>query len=328
MKELGFKITIDIGVTSTCFLDVKLDLANDTFLPYQKPNADTKYIDKYSNHPGHIKSSLSGMIERRINTLSKDKKIFDEAKSTFECALKRGKHNATLNYHESPSKPSRKRSRKRKCIFFNPPYCQSAKTNVGRQFLRLVDKHFTADHDLRKIFNRSTLKISYCCMPNMKQLIQGHNKRILSNDGPSNSQAKMCNCRLKTACPLNGTCLRENVIYKAEVSTAEDTKTYIGSTGLTFKRRYYGHTATFKDPSKRKATELANYIWYLKDQKQPFNIKWSIIDQAYKSRNKIQKVCMTCNLERLHLALADKRKTLNRRSEILGKCMHFRSLYF
>ena len=166
-------------------------------------------------------------------------------------------------------------------------------------------------------------------MPNMKQIIQGHNKKILMRHNVTNSEPKAkCNCRNKAACPLNGECLKENVIYKAEVKTEDNTKIYIGSTGLTFKKRYYGHTATFRDATKRKSTVLANYIWSLKDKRKTFKIKWSIIDQAYRSTNKIQRVCMTCNLERLHIALADKKKTLNRRSEILGRCVHFRSLYF
>ena len=34
------------------------------------------------------------------------------------------------------------------------------------------------EHKLRKIFNRNTIKISYSCMNNTKQIIDNHNKRI------------------------------------------------------------------------------------------------------------------------------------------------------
>ena len=33
-NELGFKITIDIGATKYNFLDISLDIANNTFKPY------------------------------------------------------------------------------------------------------------------------------------------------------------------------------------------------------------------------------------------------------------------------------------------------------
>ena len=41
-----------------------------------------------------------------------------------------------------------------------------------------VDKHFPKDHKLRKIFNLQTIKISYSCMSNTKQIINNHNKPI------------------------------------------------------------------------------------------------------------------------------------------------------
>ena len=38
-------------------------------------------------------------------------------------------------------------------------------------------QEYTLDK-LRKIFNRNTIKISYSCMNNTKQIIDNHNKRI------------------------------------------------------------------------------------------------------------------------------------------------------
>ena len=62
MKNMGFKITIEIGQTRTDFLDVSLDLFNDTYGPYRKPNASICYIHKGSNHPPSIKKALPKMI--------------------------------------------------------------------------------------------------------------------------------------------------------------------------------------------------------------------------------------------------------------------------
>ena len=56
---------------------------------------------------------------------------------------------------------------------------KSLKTNIGKYFFRLLNKHFPPGHKFLKIFNKSTLKFSYSCMPNLKAKVDGHNKKIL-----------------------------------------------------------------------------------------------------------------------------------------------------
>ena len=41
-----------------------------------------------------------------------------------------------------------------------PPYRKSLKGNIGKYFLRLINKNFPSWHKLDKIFNKSTLKLS------------------------------------------------------------------------------------------------------------------------------------------------------------------------
>ena len=61
------------------------------------------------------------------------------------------------------------------------PFSKNVSTNIGHKFLALVDKYFPKDHKLRKIFNCNTIKISYSCMNNTKQIINNHNKCILNS---------------------------------------------------------------------------------------------------------------------------------------------------
>ena len=69
---------------------------------------------------------------------------------------------------------------------------------------------------LHKIFNHNTVKISYSCMSNLKQNIDGHNKSTLQKKiVPS----KTCNCRKAADCPLAGHCLKQSVGYQATVTT-------------------------------------------------------------------------------------------------------------
>ena len=139
-------------------------------------------------------------------------------------------------------------------------------TNVGRTFLKILDEEFPENHVFHKIFNRNTVKISYSCMPNLKQKIDGRNKSILqkTNAPPI---LKACNCRRPADCPMAGNCLRSSVIYQATVTT-EDSKpdqTYVGLTETSFKTRFANHKSSFNDPSKRLSTELSKHVWHLKE---------------------------------------------------------------
>ena len=109
----------------------------------------------------------------------------------------------------------RNKSRKRNINWFNPPFSTNTRTNVGRTFLELVNKHFPVGHTLYKLFNKSTIKVRYGCTENMVQIIQRHNKKILNQD--NTVKEKLCNSRKKEECPLKGSSLKENLVYQATV---------------------------------------------------------------------------------------------------------------
>ena len=59
------------------------------------------------------------------------------------------------------------------------PLCHRLATGlIGQKLLKLIDKHFPAGSKLHKIFNKSTVKVSYSCMPNMGTIITCHNARV------------------------------------------------------------------------------------------------------------------------------------------------------
>ena len=60
--------------------------------------------------------------------------------------------------------------------WFYPPYSSTVKTNVSREFLNILDRHFPKDQNLHNILNRNTVKVSYSTMPNIAQKIAGINK--------------------------------------------------------------------------------------------------------------------------------------------------------
>ena len=102
------------------------------------------YVDSRSNHPPSILKQIPISINKRISSLSSDQESFDECKPFYESALKHSNYNVSLEYStNSPSSPpSTKRRRQRNIIWFNPTFSKSVKTNIARNFLQLLDKHF------------------------------------------------------------------------------------------------------------------------------------------------------------------------------------------
>ena len=98
----------------------------------------------------------------------------------------------------------------------------SVKTNEGKQFLRIIDISVPPDNPLRKLFNRSTVKVLYKCMPDMGSIVSSHNTKLLQRD-PNQQQVQGCNCQGGPGtCPLTpAECQKDKVIYVASVESVD-----------------------------------------------------------------------------------------------------------
>jgi hypothetical protein len=139
---MGLSVTIEANLTATEFLDVWFDLKNSTYRPFMKENSQPIYIDTGSNHPQTIKKQLPRMVNDRLSNLSSSKDKFVEHIHPYQEALKTAGYKEKLEYIENKTTNKKKRVRSRQVIWFNPPYSQSVKTNIGAQFLGLISKHF------------------------------------------------------------------------------------------------------------------------------------------------------------------------------------------
>ena len=162
--------------------------------------------------------------------------------------------------------------------------------------MSLIDKHFPPHHKLHKLFNRNNVKISYSCLPNIKSIINAHNRKILY---PSPTIGRRtCNCINISQCPLQQNCLSNNILYKAIITPVREnleTKVYYGIWETTFKLRYANH-------------------------KKPFNHR-EILGRHH-AYNKSSKRCSLCLNEILKIALRRNNNMLNRRTKILNKYRH------
>ena len=186
----------------------------------------------------------------------------DKVKSVYESALKNSGHFSSMSYNNSNSQNARW-NRNRTVIWFNPPYSQNVKTNIGKLFIKLVRKHFPKNSKYHKIFNLNTLKLSYCCTTNVGNIIKQHNSKVLSKTYDNNN--RKCNCKSKPNYPLNGECLTQNLVYKATSTTSSSNFVYYGTSKEEFKTRHNNHTKSFRHRECMNETELSKHVWNLKD---------------------------------------------------------------
>ena len=238
-----------------------------------------QYVHRESNHPPNIIKNIPAGVNRRLSSISSDKQSFDQAAPQYQKALHESGYKYKLEY-KPPATIGRKNRPRNNILWYNPPFSKSVSTNIGKKFLALVDKCFPQGNNLRKIFNRNTIKISYSCVTNTKRLIDNHNKTQLSTqNGCKNENTKLCNCRVKDTCPLDGKCLQKSVVYQATVQRKDTNirETYVGLTENEFKTRYRNHTASFRNNLSRNSTELSKYVWFLKNKEIDNDITWKII---------------------------------------------------
>ena len=316
-KNEGLSITIETNLIETDFLDVTFNLTTKKYFPFRKPDNKPLYINVHSNHPPTIIQQLPEMINKRISDISCDREEFDNAKGVYEAALRESGYNPAMTYQPQQQNPPRNRNRK--VIWFNPPFSQSIKTNIGKSFLKLIKKHFTKQHRYHKIFNTNTLKLSYCCMGSIGNTIKQHNSRVL-NKLPENDEKK-CNCRVKENCPMNGECLVKHIVYKAIVSDGNQKSTYYGTSESEFKTRYNNHTKSFRHKKHKNDTELSKLIWKLKENGTPYALAWSVAARASPYRCGSRR-CDLCLTEKMIIVWAEPKGLLNKRTELISKCRH------
>ena len=313
----GLSITIDTNLIDTDLLDVSFNLNTGKYFPFRKPNNAPLYIhSKFTNPPSVIKE-LPSMTNKRISSLSCDETEFNKAKITYEIALKNSGCQATLKFEKTSQ--NTRRNRNRKVIWFNPPFSLNVKTKIGKEFFKLIRKHFPINRGFRKIFNLNTIKISYSSMKNMKTFIKQHNARVLKNQ--EYSEKRSCSCRVKDNCLLDGKYLREYIVYQANAVTNNEYKEYFGTAEGEFKLRHNNHTMSFRHKKRVNDTELSKYLWKLKEENADYNLQWSI--KAYASPYKCgTRKCDLCLTEKMIIARSDPRKLLNKRTELVSKCRY------
>ena len=333
-KDQKLKITTESGKTGTDYLNLYLDLKNNCYRQWKKPNNIPIYVNRQSSHPPNCLNQIPKMIEKMISRNSSSEIEFEKVKHEYQSSLTNSGYNHILSFNPCTSEKKKKHTRYREEIFFNPPWGANVKTDIGARFLKLIDdeRERQKDSPMRYVFSRSVLKFSYGATRNMKAHIAAHNSKLLNNSKKENI-SRDCNCRVKNNCPLEGKCQTKSVVYKATVTTNQPRfkrRTYTGMTEDFFKKRWNGHNFDIRH-KESKGTTLSNYIHKIKDMKErlsdtmkenfQWNISWEIKEKApsYKPGDKHCKLCVA---EKYHILNENESISLNVRSELLSKCRH------
>ena len=256
------------------------------------------------------------MLSNHLSQLFCNQEEFEKAAPDYQEALFAGE----LEYVKTNG--SAKSSIKKNIVWFNPLYSDHVKTNIGKEFLKLVAIHFPHHHRLHKTCNKNNIKVSCSCMPNMAAIMSKHNKIALQNRTDPRRTTPPCNCRNKANCPLEGKCRESSIIYKATRKSNGIARHYYGCSETEFKTRFNNHKQlSLVHRHKRNATELSKAVRNAKDAKTNPNIECSI---AAKTRpyQPGAKSCNLCLAEKLAILQSNPATTVNKRSELNNKCRH------
>ena len=165
-QQHGPPVTAEAYMVETDFFGITLNLSSAKFWLYRKPNNQPLYNQAASNHPSIINKLLPSMIAKRVSKISFNEKKFKNAIPLYNEALKNSRYTSSLTFQlEQPQRKSR--ARKRNVVWFNPSNSDSTKTNIDKEFFRLLFKHFPSHSKLRKICDKNCVKLSCSCMPNV-----------------------------------------------------------------------------------------------------------------------------------------------------------------
>ena len=340
-KKNGLKIEIEANLTVVDYLDVTLNLLENTHKPYMKPNDVPLYVHSQSNHPRSVLKNIPRSINDRLSKLSSSEEIFNTAVPPYQQAISDAGYDYKLKFQPPTASPPPKknRTRTRQTVWFNPPFSLNVETNIGKEFFQIID-NFPKNNILAPIITRGKVKMSYRTMKNMDQIISSHNKKALADDPVADDEPvqPVCNCQKskRHLCPLPGQCTVdangpvESVVYRAEIKRTDTggVEFYTGLTGGAFKKRWYQHCVDIRkyDPNDGSyGKRMSRYVGSLAAQNIPYEISWSIVTRA-PTYSPVTKSCRLCLLEKYFIMFESSRATLNVKSEFFSSCPHKQKL--
>ena len=167
-KSEGFQIEFSPVDSFVDYLDVRLHV-NKTHESYHKPNSDKVYVHNLSNHPPTVLKNIQANTELRLTKLNSNEKLFKNNADFYSKILAKSGHKSALNYQKDLENTRKVKKHKRpntRTTWFNPPWNCELKTNLGKKFLNLIQKHSLKENTYW--LSARTTKLSYSTTNNVK----------------------------------------------------------------------------------------------------------------------------------------------------------------
>jgi hypothetical protein len=158
-QDNGLAVTIEANSKIVNFLDVTFDLNSGIYKPFMKENDTPIYVHCGSNHPPSVLRNIPLGVNNRLNRISSSKAVFDSAAPVYQEALNKSGYTHKLEFKPKEPNCTKKKNRKRNITWFNPPFSSNVKTQIGKEFLKLIDTAFPQTNPLHKLFTRQTVKV-------------------------------------------------------------------------------------------------------------------------------------------------------------------------
>ena len=190
-EDLGLKITAPSNQNTTNFLDVTFNLSDGKFHPYRKPNDDPLYINSHSNHPPSIIKKIPSNHQQKNLPALLEPNILPMCRTALRASPQDSNFQADLQHADPPNEASSQRKQRRiNIIWFNPTFSKSIKTNIGRSFLQLIDKHFPFRINCTLFSTEIQSRSATAVWGIWKLKFCNHNTRILSTQKRPNPPDK------------------------------------------------------------------------------------------------------------------------------------------
>ena len=89
-SQYGLKTTAEaVNCKIVHFLDLTLNLEDESFRIYSKPGNLPQYVHKMSNHPPSINRNIHKNINQRLSSISSDERMFNTAAPIYQEAIKK-----------------------------------------------------------------------------------------------------------------------------------------------------------------------------------------------------------------------------------------------
>ena len=332
-KELGLTIVFTPPSRIITFLDIVFDFQKRTF--GVNPKDEIIYVNSDSDHPLRTIKGIPSMVNSRLLRLSSCEKEYDRVKPIFSNALNSCGYSTGFNYVKSDNSIiKKKRIRQRNVTWWNPPFSSNA-DGVARKAFSIIDEYLFKNNFLSRIFNKNSVKISYKTLPGaaLSGVIASHNRRVLNVN--VDTPARSCNCRRAKLCPVGGFCLKENMIYRVDVTAGLEKRHYDGMCSRPFKARFNEHRSScFKKMKEgdKCSTTLASYVRRCLKNGIKVDMKWKLLASA---KSFDGESCRLCDLEKFVLFYNDRGKfkggsglSLNKKDELFHGCVHTKKFRF